>query len=73
MVERMGNNRMNDIAKLFGKDLEEEFSVKSRFSQANCIGCFTKYGFEGRNLTIEENNDVFLFLCTGKAVIVDEA
>lgn len=72
MSKIVGENRMSEIAKIFGKKLGEEFLVRSYMPVGNCIGYFTKYGFEGRNLTIQESKDVFLLLCAGKAVIVDE-
>jgi hypothetical protein len=68
----MGENRMEEIAKMFGKKLNEEFCVRSYHSEGNCIGAFTKYGFECPNYTDKENQAVFVMLVTGKAVIADE-
>lgn len=64
-------NKMEMIAKLFGKELGEEFCVRSHHPEGNCIGAFTKYGFECPNYTDKENQVVFTMLVTGKAVIVD--
>ena len=65
-------NKMEMVAKLFGKELGEEFCVRSHHPEGNCIGAFTKYGFECPNYTDKENQVVFTMLVTGKAVIVDE-
>ena len=73
MATLMGENKMAEIAALFNKKLDEEFIVKSNWTEGNCIGCFTKYGFEGRNQTESESKTAFVLLMTGKAVIIDEA
>jgi len=68
----MTKNKMAEVANLFGKELGEEFRVKSCHPEGNCVGCFSKYGFEGLNQTVTVNVAVLLLLLTGKAVIVDE-
>ena len=65
-------NRMKEIAAMFGKELDEEFRVKSCHPERNCIGRFTKYGFGGHNQTATANVAVFLLLLTGRAVIINE-
>jgi len=68
----MAGNKMSQVAALFGQQLGKEFHVKSCHPEGNCVGCFSKYGFEGRNQTSTANVAVFLLLRTDKAVIVDD-
>lgn len=68
---RMTENKMEQVAALFGKKLGEEFRVKSCHPEGNCVGCFSKYGFEGQHQTATVNVAVLLLLLTGKAMIVD--
>ena len=68
----MNENKMEAVAALFGKKLGEEFHVKSCHPEGNCVGCFSKYGFEGHNQTATANVAVLLLLLTGQAVIVDD-
>ena len=68
----MPENKMAEVAALFGKELDEEFRVKSCHPEGNCIGRFSKYGFEGHNQTATANVAVFLLLLTGRAVIIND-
>jgi hypothetical protein len=69
-----GENKMAKIAMLFNKRLGEYFYVKSTYDEiANCKGCFTPDGFEGCRLSMQTNEYIFGLLCSGRAVIVDEA
>lgn len=69
-----GENKMEKIAMLFNKHLGEDFYVKSTYDEiANCKGCFTPDGFEGVGLSMQKNEYIFGLLCSGRAVIVDEA
>ena len=69
-----GENRMVKIAMLFNKRLGEKFYVKSTYDEiANCKGCFTPDGFEGVGLSMQKNEYIFGLLCSGRAVIVNEA
>jgi hypothetical protein len=60
---------MAEVAKMFGKKLGEEFCVKSCHPEGNCVGCFSKYGFEGHNQTATAHVALFLLLLTGQPVI----
>lgn len=69
-----GENKMAKIAMLFNKRLGEEFYVKSNYDEiANCKGCFTPDGFEGSGLSMQKSEYIFGLLCSGRAVIVNEA
>ena len=69
-----GENKMVKIAMLFNKRLGENFYVKSTYDEiANCRGCFTPDGFEGVGLSMQKSEYIFGLLCSGRAVIVDEA
>ena len=69
-----GENKMVKIAMLFNKRLGENFYVKSTYDEiANCKGCFTPDGFEGVGLSMQKSEYIFGLLCSGRAVIVNEA
>ena len=64
----MAENKMAEVAKLFGKDLDEEFAVKNQRS------IYYHLAFTDKGLTVlGTNKDITLRqLLTGEAVITDE-
>jgi hypothetical protein len=69
------NNKMAEVAQLFGKELGEEFTVKDKYkTEWHCK--FTKRGLMYLDKTFfdwQESGDYLLqFLLTGEAVIVDK-
>ena len=74
----MGENHMEEIAKMFGKKMDEEFVIQSG---SQFRGRFTKEGIEGaegyewneKNWTYELGSWLLTDLLTGRAVIIDEA
>ena len=71
----MGENHMEEIAKMFGKELGEEFAVEDKHKTVwHCK--FTKRGLLYLDKSFfdwQESGDYLLqSLLTGKAVIVDE-
>jgi len=72
----MAENKMAEVAKLFGKKLGEEFTLMSKYKDK--IDCkFTKRGLmylDKNFFDWQVSGDILLTdLLTGKAVIVDEA
>jgi hypothetical protein len=75
MSGQMAENKMAEVAKLFGKKLGEEFTVKDKYkTEWHCK--FTKRGLLYLDKTFfdwQESGDYLLqFLLTGKAVIIDD-
>lgn len=71
----MAENKMAEVAKLFGKNLGEEFSGKDKYKAVwHCK--FTKRGLMYLDKTFfdwQESGDYLLqFLLTGEVVIVDD-
>jgi hypothetical protein len=74
-VIQMAENKMEQVAMMFGKKLGEEFSVKDKYkTEWHCK--FTKCGLLYLDKTFfdwQESGDYLLqFLLTGRAVIVNE-
>ncbi|MBO5629628.1 MAG: hypothetical protein J5965_11200 [Aeriscardovia sp.] len=70
-------NKMEEIAKLFGKKLDEEFKIKYGDGLAfEAAVKFTKKNFRVKHLPLQDywswDNELLADLLTGKAVIVDE-
>ena len=70
----MNENKMVEVAKLFGKQLGERFSVKVTNQIYDCS--FEEYGFDSHGAYENPYFDFDAFilqeLLTGKAVIIDE-
>jgi hypothetical protein len=71
----MNENKMAEVARLFGKQLGEEFTVKDKYKTVwHCK--FTKRGLMYLDKTFfdwQESGDYLLqFLLTGNAVIIDD-
>jgi hypothetical protein len=71
----MAENKMSQVAEMFGKKLGEEFTVKGRYkNKIHCIFC--KDGLRYHNGVVIEWQKVADYiltdLLTGKAVIVDD-
>jgi hypothetical protein len=65
------NNKMVDVARLFGVEFEKKFRINYRGGRLT-VG-ITPYGLvEYRGQRLELNNDLFIELLRGVAVIVDE-
>lgn len=75
-VAKMAENKMAEVAKLFGKELGEEFTVNDKYkTEWHCK--FTKRGLLYLDKTFfdwQESGDYLLqFLLVGKAVIINES
>jgi hypothetical protein len=68
----MAENKMEQVAKLFGKELGEEF--KLRYFNHRIRSRFTKDGLEEHYLTSKWllNGELLQMLLTGEAVIVND-
>jgi len=73
----MAENKMEQVAVMFGKKLGEEFKIKWEYLGINIYDCrfeenglFTHYEEEYDD--VYEDNDLLKMLLTGEAVIVDE-
>ena len=67
----MAENRMADVAALFGKVIGERFRVK--FLSENRESVFTESGLQTKDLDVWHINNAWLnYLLTGEAVIGDE-
>ena len=68
----MAGNRMADVAKMFGKKLNEEFTIRLIF-RSERIAYFTEKGLHVFGTTNFVISDTALKeLLTGEAVIIDE-
>ena len=70
-------NKMEAVAKLFGKRLGEEFKIKYGDSLAfEAAAKFTKKNFRVKHLPLQDywswDNELLASLLTGRAVIIDE-
>lgn len=72
----MNENRMAEVARLFGKKLGEEFAVKDRYRTRTEWCKFTEHGLlcldKAFFLWQNSDNDLLQHLLKGTAVIVDE-
>ena len=67
----MAENRMADVAALFGKVIGERFRVN--FLSENREGVFTESGLQTKDLDVWHINNAWLnYLLTGEAVIVED-
>lgn len=66
----MAENKMEKIAKLFGKKLGEEFAI--RYKDENYIAYFRNEGLRVRGLFCLTWDNALVALLTGQAVIVDD-
>lgn len=70
----MAENKMEAVAKLFGKKLGERFTIKRYNDRFDC--CFMQYGLETfgayENPYMSFNVFILQELFTGTAVIVDD-
>ena len=66
----MAENKMAEVAKLFGKKLGEEFKI--RYKDENYIAYFQNEGLRVRGLFFLMWDNAFMALLTGRAVIVDD-
>ncbi len=73
----MAENKMEQVAAMFGKKLGEEVTIKWEYMGMNTYVCrFEKGGFythyEKDYDDVYEDSDLLKLLLTGEAVIVDE-
>ena len=73
----MAESKMAEVAKLFGKELGEEFYVKWEYHGTEFYYCrFQKDGFythyEEDVDDVYEDSDLLSLLLTGEAAIIDE-
>ena len=72
----MAENRMAEVARLFGKKLGEEFRVKDLMTEKIYIAFFDNYGMrayvDGFPDSWKPRRDMVMRLIVGEAVIVDE-
>ena len=66
----MNDNKIEQVAKLFGKKLGEEFKI--RYKDENYTAYFRNEGLRVRGLFCLTWDNALVALLTGKAVIVDE-
>jgi hypothetical protein len=66
----MAENKMEQVAKLFGKELGEEFKIL--YKDENYTAYFRKEGLRVRGLFCLTWDNALVALLTGKAVIVDD-
>jgi hypothetical protein len=66
----MNNNKMAEVAKMFGKELGEEFKIL--YKDENYTAYFRKEGLRVRGLFCLTWDNALVALLTGKAVIVDD-
>jgi hypothetical protein len=66
----MAENKMEAVAQLFGKKLEEEFEI--RYKNENYIAYFRDEGLRVRGLFCLSWDNALVALLTGRAVIVDD-
>ena len=73
----MAENRMAEVARLFGKKLGEEFRVKDLMTEKIYIAFFDNYGMrayvDGFPDSWKPRRDMVMRLIVGEAVIVDES
>lgn len=71
----MTENRMAEVAKLFGKELGEKFRIKDLITENIYIAVFDNYGMrayiEGIPSTWLPRRDMVMRLIVGEAVIID--
>jgi hypothetical protein len=65
----MAENKMEAVAQLFGKKLEEEFEI--RYKNENYTAYFRNEGLRVRGLFCLTWDNTLVALLTGRAVIVD--
>ncbi len=72
----MNENRMAEVAKLFDKELGEEFRIKDLITENIYIAVFNNYGMrayvEGVPSTWTPRRDMVMRLIVGEAVIIDD-
>jgi hypothetical protein len=73
----MAENKMEQVAAMFGKKLDEEFKIKYGDGLAfEAAVKFTKKNFRVKHLPLQDywswDNELLADLLTGKAVIVDD-
>jgi hypothetical protein len=66
----MNNNKMAEVAKMFGKELGEEFKIL--YKDENYTAYFRKEGLRVRGLFCLTWDNALVALLTGKAVIIDD-
>lgn len=66
----MAENKMAEVARLFGKKLDEEFEI--RYKDENYIAYFRNEGLRVRGLFCLTWDNALVALLTGRAVIVDD-
>jgi hypothetical protein len=66
----MNDNKMAEVAKMFGKELGEEFKIL--YKDENYTAYFRKEGLRVRGLFCLTWDNALVALLTGKAVIVDD-
>lgn len=70
----MAENKMEQIAKMFGKELGEEFTVESwnkKFRVTFTVMGIDVLGYDS-HLALELGHTLLISLLTGMAVVVDE-
>jgi hypothetical protein len=66
----MAENKMAEVAKMFGKELGEEFKIL--YKDENYTAYFRNEGLRVRGLFCLTWDNTLVALLTGRAVIVDE-
>jgi hypothetical protein len=66
----MAENKMAEVAKMFGKELGEEFKIL--YKDENYTAYFRNEGLRVRGLFCLTWDNALVALLTGKAVIVDD-
>lgn len=72
----MNNNKMAEIAKIFGKELDEEFSILTPRGKIRKVKFTADRGllyYDNVEHEWNKNFGFLNFLCEGKAVIVDKS
>jgi hypothetical protein len=69
MINKMAENKMTEVAKLFGKQLGEEFKMK--MGDAVFIAMITEYGMVVNDCQYHHWAPMLIDLLMGKAVIID--
>ena len=72
----MSENKMAEVAKMFGKELGEEFRVKDSLTGKIYVGSFDSYGMKayvnGFPHSWKPRRDMVMRLIVGEAVIINE-